>query len=195
MTNIVDPDHTAPSGSLIWVYTVDRQIETIRSFGFCIFTLFFIWIQKQPLGPQALSNQKILILYTCYTVWTTLWFYIWAASWQNHQNGMCAQQRLGSDWADAQADLSFRWAHMPFCWFCHEAAHFMYSSYLSYIAEIVRMKSLLISAVIGWQETERMALRRECLEVLRDIPNRSHPDVVYICSTKFYRFWLVRNTI
>ena len=27
-----------------------------------------------------------------------------------------------SDWADAQADLSLRWAHMPFCWFCHEAA-------------------------------------------------------------------------
>ena len=22
-----------------------------------------------------------------------------------------------SDWADAQADLSLRWAHMPFCWF------------------------------------------------------------------------------
>ena len=28
-----------------------------------------------------------------------------------------------SDLADAQADLSLRWAHMPFCWFCHEAAH------------------------------------------------------------------------
>ena len=26
------------------------------------------------------------------------------------------------DWADAQADPSLRWAHMPFCWFCHEAA-------------------------------------------------------------------------
>ena len=25
--------------------------------------------------------------------------------------------------ADAQADLSLRWAHMPFCWFCHEVAH------------------------------------------------------------------------
>ena len=25
----------------------------------------------------------------------------------------------------AQADLSPRWAHMPFCWFCHEAAHFI----------------------------------------------------------------------
>ena len=24
---------------------------------------------------------------------------------------------------DAQADLSLRWTHMPFCWFCHEAAH------------------------------------------------------------------------
>ena len=34
----------------------------------------------------------------------------------------CGQQRLWSDWADAQADLSLRWAHMLFCWFCHEAA-------------------------------------------------------------------------
>ena len=24
---------------------------------------------------------------------------------------------------DAKADLSLRWAQMPFCWFCHEAAH------------------------------------------------------------------------
>ena len=30
-----------------------------------------------------------------------------------------AQRRLWSDWTDAQADLSLRWAHMPFCWFCH----------------------------------------------------------------------------
>ena len=35
-------------------------------------------------------------------------------------NQLSAQQRLWSDWADAQADLSLRWAHMPFCWFCHE---------------------------------------------------------------------------
>ena len=75
---------------------------------------------------------------------------IWAASWQNQQNGMYAQRRhrpvwsesslsawrkLGSltthwahskdwsDWADAQAYLSHRWADMSFCWFCHEAAH------------------------------------------------------------------------
>ena len=24
---------------------------------------------------------------------------------------------------DAQADLSLRWAHMPYCWFCRDAAH------------------------------------------------------------------------
>ena len=33
-----------------------------------------------------------------------------------------------SDWADAQADLSLRWAHMSFCWFCHEAAQFQLSA-------------------------------------------------------------------
>ena len=37
---------------------------------------------------------------------------------------LSAQRRLWSDWVAAQADLSLRWAHMSFCWFCHEAAHF-----------------------------------------------------------------------
>ena len=32
-----------------------------------------------------------------------------------------------SDWADAQADLSLRWAHLPFRWFCHEAAHLLFA--------------------------------------------------------------------
>ena len=32
------------------------------------------------------------------------------------------------DWADAQADLGLRWAHMSFCWFGHEAAHFFFKS-------------------------------------------------------------------
>ena len=33
-----------------------------------------------------------------------------------------ADSKDWSDWADAQADLSLRWEHMPFCWFYHEAA-------------------------------------------------------------------------
>ena len=35
---------------------------------------------------------------------------------------LSVQRKLWSDWADAQTDLSLRWAHKPFCWFCHEAA-------------------------------------------------------------------------
>ena len=35
---------------------------------------------------------------------------------------MSALRRFWSDWADAQADLSLRWAHSSFCRFCHEAA-------------------------------------------------------------------------
>ena len=31
---------------------------------------------------------------------------------------LSAQRRLWPDWADAQADLSLCWAHLPFCWFC-----------------------------------------------------------------------------
>ena len=34
----------------------------------------------------------------------------------------CIQQRLWSDWVDAQADLGLRLAHMPLCWFSHEVA-------------------------------------------------------------------------
>ena len=36
-----------------------------------------------------------------------------------------ADSKDWSDWVDAQADLSLHWVHMPFCWFCHEAAHFV----------------------------------------------------------------------
>ena len=35
---------------------------------------------------------------------------------------LSAQWRLWSDWAVAQADLSLRWAHRPFCRFCHALA-------------------------------------------------------------------------
>ena len=37
---------------------------------------------------------------------------------------ICGQGRPWLDWADSQAYLSLRWAHTPFCWFCHDAAHY-----------------------------------------------------------------------
>ena len=44
---------------------------------------------------------------------------------------LSAKRRPWSDWADAQADLSLRWAHMPFCLFCHDVAHFLKLQYIS----------------------------------------------------------------
>ena len=53
------------------------------------------------------------------------------ASPQSDQSSLCAQwvakdpsflHADSEDWVDVQADLC--WAHMPFCWFCHEVAHF-----------------------------------------------------------------------
>ena len=32
-----------------------------------------------------------------------------------------------SDWADTQADLSLRWVHMQFCWFCRTLAQIILS--------------------------------------------------------------------
>ena len=34
-------------------------------------------------------------------------------------------QQDWSDWVDAQVDLSLHWAHVPFCWCCHEAAQIL----------------------------------------------------------------------
>ena len=81
----------------------------------------------------------------------------WAAAWQNQQNDLCAQrrlrsarydqrlhcaffmlsscgqQRLWSDWANAQADPSLRWAHRSFCWFCRAAAQMFLLFHVSFI--------------------------------------------------------------
>ena len=44
-------------------------------------------------------------------------------------------------WVDAQADLSLCWAHMPFCWFCNEAAQILGCStavhWLYFVASVI----------------------------------------------------------
>ena len=56
------------------------------------------------------------------------------SAWASAQSSLCAQwvakdpsflhadSKDWSDLADAQADLSLRWAQRSFCWFCHKAA-------------------------------------------------------------------------
>ena len=55
------------------------------------------------------------------------------------------QQRLWSDWADAQADLSLRWAHMSFCRFCHEAAHLSLIMFHNLTIELAHSKTYKIT--------------------------------------------------
>ena len=56
-------------------------------------------------GMKGLKYRHISLLVFCY---------ILEPAHVKTKNGMCA---------DAQADLSLRWAHMPFCRFCHALAH------------------------------------------------------------------------
>ena len=49
------------------------------------------------------------------------------------------------DWADGQADLSLRWAHMSFCWLCHEAAQILKQKWSAMIRNWYRFNILLIT--------------------------------------------------
>ena len=47
---------------------------------------------------------------------------VWSESSLSSKETLSKKRRLWSDWADAQPDLSLRWARMSFCGFCHLAA-------------------------------------------------------------------------
>ena len=70
-----------------------------------------------------------------------------------------AQRRLWSDWADAQADLSLRLAHMPFCRFCRALAQF-YSSPLPFCAS--KRLCILIVAFPGCLRLYFLTINFEC---------------------------------
>ena len=62
------------------------------------------------------GNVRSLVCHVVQTIGQSMCFvllnsycydYIWATSWQNQQNGMCAQRRL---WSDSQSDQSLRCA-------------------------------------------------------------------------------------
>ena len=91
---------------------------------------------------KSYAKRRMTYLQTRIWIPSLMQFMKWAAAWQNKQNDLWAQQRLRvfgvrmkkhwalnyllsaqwrlwSDWAD---DLSLRWAHMSFHWFCRGAA-------------------------------------------------------------------------
>ena len=95
----------------------------------------------------------------------------WAASWQNQQNGICAQRRLRSAWASAQTDQSSlsAWRDLGSL-----ASHWAHS----------RRKTLIrLGGCLGWSESSlgaqvillvlsRGGSIRECFSVLLNHPNK-----------------------
>ena len=53
---------------------------------------------------------------------------------EGHKVSSCGQRKLWSGWANAQADLSLRWAHTHFFFFFHVEAHFSFYWCLQYIS-------------------------------------------------------------
>ena len=48
-------------------------------------------------------------------------------------------------WMDAQADLSFRWAHGSFCWFCRVAAYMVNPLIFQFAGVSVRRTNCQVS--------------------------------------------------
>ena len=126
---------------------------------------------------------------------------IWASAWQTLQNGLraqhplslirvfadrmkkawvlsCplrAQQRLWLDWVDAQANLCLRWAHMPFCRFCHALAHLRTTPNNRNIKELKtpwkksQQTHNVVTTSLQRHDVAAMLMRRcfVCVEVLR----------------------------
>ena len=60
-------------------------------------------------GPGHMTKMAAMPIYV--RVSRVLTWVHWAASWQNQQSDLCAQQRLRSAWASAQSDQSHRCPH------------------------------------------------------------------------------------
>ena len=91
------------------------------------------WLLTSASSHKFKIELKLCRLMTKPTEWLCTQWRLRSA-WASDQSLLCTQwvakdlnflhadSEDWSDWADAQADLSLRWAHKPFCWFCHEAA-------------------------------------------------------------------------
>ena len=102
-----------------------KQVFSWRStFVLCLFHIFFYfwcyslsWLfhyfltsQSSTWGETYISDENNIWPWeTCAAM--AVKDEDWATSWQNQQNGMCAQRRLRSAWASTQSDQSLRCTH------------------------------------------------------------------------------------
>ena len=116
--------------------------------------LLWQWMSRLMTKPTKWSmrpakTQSSLGIHQVWSVFTVCMKKHWVLSYP-----LSALWRLWSDWADAQADLSLRRVHMPFCsrWFCCEAAQLLSrisGLWLPYIAELA-VWLLLHRKALNW---------------------------------------------
>ena len=86
--------------------------------GLCFSCIVCLFYRRRFLSFFSSSwCQGLTAACDCGTPWTFLLtlfqpsLYTWAASWQNQQNGMCAERRLRSALTSAQSDQRLRCPH------------------------------------------------------------------------------------
>ena len=79
---------------------------------------------------------------------------------------LSVQRWLWSDWIDAQADLSFRWAGMLFRWVCHGAAHLFFLSLLCCKAYLFQIYLLEASYLVHKEINHIIYSQNRLLEVV-----------------------------
>ena len=112
----------------IQIGTLWKVTHTVTAFVLCIllldFTLIFLytWQERDYLSRDMTKTNKVTVrpaktqislgIRPVWSVFAVRMKKAWVLSYP-----LSAQQRLWSDWADAQADLSLRWAHSHFVGF------------------------------------------------------------------------------
>ena len=99
---------------VLWQYKSSHATETLH---ILYLRCLIIKPTKWPLHPA-----KTLISLGIHPIWSESSL----SAWRNSESSATqwAHCKDWSNWVDAQADLSLHWAHISFCWFFHEAAHF-----------------------------------------------------------------------
>ena len=112
-----DSDQTGRMPRLIWVFAGCTTTLLVLSWGGSKWYCSNFYHHYSSLsGVQTFRIFKVIhtihSFYACTITGVHLMQNInniWAASWQNQQNGKCAQRRLRSAWASAKSDQCLRW--------------------------------------------------------------------------------------
>ena len=106
----------------------------------------------KTIGPKSIQNVLYLSIYL--SVYLPLlaaaYAKFFAVRRKKHwflSYPLSAQRRLWSDCLYAQAEMSLRWAHMSFCWFCRVAAQIVYKDF----PPCARIVLPLLSFLAFWQ--------------------------------------------